>query len=127
MLVACYGSLKKGYYNHGALGDDAEFLGKDSVRAVMYSNGAYPKLYKVELEADGEGGLNAEYVFDPLNSRNHELEIYQVNDRAYKRIDQMELGAGYEAEQIDTEWGPATIYYMPHENFNSEDKWVEKY
>ena len=118
MLVACYGSLKKGYYNHGALGDDAEFLGKDSVRAVMYSNGAYPKLY----HSDGYGS-----PLDEDHQRNHELEIYRVNDRAYKRIDQMELGAGYEAEQIDTEWGPATIYYMPHKNFTNADKWVEKY
>lgn len=117
-LIACYGSLKKGYYNNPALGTDAEFKGEHSVRAVMYSNGSYPKLYHPDCPGD---------PFEEDKQRNHVLEVYEINDNAYRRIENMELGAGYVTEQIETPYGLAAIWYMPHEHFSSADKWIEKY
>lgn len=122
-LVAFYGSLKRGHYNHSALGADAEFLGEGVVRGVMYSNGSYPKLYHFAVGL----GDNLDGVLVEDLERDHVLEIYKINEEAYRGIHNMELGAGYVAEEIETDWGPATIYYMPHEHFSNSDKWVESY
>lgn len=120
-LVACYGSLKKGHYNHRALGEDKEFLGTVPVRGVMYSNGSYPKLYKPDGEV-GDAG-----VLSPDKERDHVVEIYRVNDQAFSYIKGMEVGAGYTPEDLETEHGTATIYWMPHERFYAGDTWVEAY
>lgn len=121
MLVACYGSLKKGFYNHHALGGDAKFLGNTVVRGAMYWNNSYPKLY----HTTGHEGIDGK--FDLMYTRPHQLEVYEVNDQAYQHIRAMELGAGYDEQDIKTEWGTAKIYYMPHENFDSSDTWIEAY
>ena len=118
-LVAVYGSLKKGFYNHRGLGDDKEFLGRHSVRGVMYSNGSYPKLYHPQGKSKHPLGYSL--------ARFHELEVYRISDARFNAITQMEIGAGYTPEVIDTEFGPATIYYMPHRNFYEGDTWVEAY
>lgn len=119
-LIACYGSLKKGYYNNPALGGDAEFMGEAAVRAVMYSNGSYPKLY----HSTGHKVIDQ---FDLSKTREHVLEVYNINEKAYRRIENMELGAGYVTETIETPYGEASIWYMPHEHFSSSDKWIDKY
>lgn len=117
MLIACYGSLKKGYYNHEILGEDAKFLGNAEVMAVMYSNGSYPKLYR----------SNSDKRFFHDLAREHTIEVYDINKDAFKDIFSMEVGAGYRLEEVETPYGEAGIYYMPHEHFSSHDKWVEKY
>lgn len=122
MLIACYGSLKKGFYNHRALGEDAKFLGTSSVLGVMYSNGSYPKLYKPGISTNEADNFLREEL-----ERQHELEIYDISGSNYRDIRGMELGAGYEEEDIETEWGPTKIYWMPHQNFNEDDKWIESY
>lgn len=128
MLVACYGSLKEGFYNHRVLGEDAEFLGKSLVQGVMYWNGSYPKLYKPYTPVEEYGDRPANLLaIEHKNARDHELEIYRVSEKAFDHINAMELGAGYVAEEIETEWGPATIYWMPHENFSDTDKWIAGY
>lgn len=119
MLIACYGSLKKGYYNHEILGEDAKFLGRAEVKGVMYSNGSYPKLYR---RSEDMGSL-----FGSEFEREHTIEIYDINKDAFKDIFSMEVGAGYRLEEVETPYGEAGIYYMPHEHFSSHDKWVEKY
>lgn len=118
-LVAVYGSLKKGFYNHRGLGEDAEFLGRGIVNGVMYSNGSYPKLY----HPTGKDGGS----FDDDLSENHEIEVYRITDARFQGIESMEHGAGYISETIETEWGPATIYFVPHKNFYEGDHWVEAY
>lgn len=120
MLVACYGSLKKGFYNHRVLGEYADFLGKSSVWGVMYWNGSYPKLYKVEND-DYDSPFRL-----PLEKK-HELEVYRISDNAFDRINAMELGAGYVAETVETEWGLAMMYWMPHEHFDEADTWIGGY
>ncbi len=116
-LVAVYGSLKKGQYNHAGLGADAEHLGDMTVRGVMYSNGSYPKLYK----QDGVLGFPNEVTKD------YPVEVYRIDEARYNGITRMEEGAGYDAQDIETPYGVATIYYMPHDNFSSRDHWVEAY
>lgn len=120
MLIATYGSLKKGFYNHNALGGDATFIGNSSVHGVMYWNGRYPKLYKV---------VNDDYdsPFRLPTERKHKLEIYDISDEAYNYIRIMEIGSGYEEEKIDTEWGSAIIYWMPHKYFDIDDEWIKEY
>lgn len=122
MIVAVYGSLKKGFYNHRALGADARFLGKDKVRGVMYSNGSYPKLYKpLVIGTDGADMFRDELI------RDHELEVYSIENHMHDYIHGMEIGAGYIEEDIKTEFGKAKIYYMPHDLFDPEDVWVKDY
>lgn len=120
-LVAVYGSLKKGFYNHRGLGDDKEFLGNMTINGVMYSNGSYPKLYKSDGDANDEG------VLAPSKARDHEVEVYRISERPFTGITRMEVGAGYTPEQIETPYGLATIYYMDHKNFYDGDHWVEAY
>lgn len=137
MLIACYGSLKEGHYNHDALGALAKFLGTTKVNGVMYSNGSYPKLYKVNSDmADLATFLPNEkneirdgkvFPFTDSEAREHKVEVYDVSDQAFRAINNMELGAGYEGEELVTEYGVATIYWMPHESFDETDEWVEKY
>ncbi len=120
-LIACYGSLKKGFYNHKALGLDAEFLGTVPVWGVMYWNGSYPKLYKAN------GNFGTESLFDVSKQAKHEVEIYRISPECAKVVSIMEEGAGYVAEEIETPYGAAVIYYMPHARFDSDDEWIPEY
>ncbi len=127
-LVAVYGSLKKGFYNHRGLGDDKEFLGGMAVDGVMYSNGSYPKLYKPDSECKCQASdFACDSSFCMNKARVHDIEVYRINARRFESITSMEVGAGYTPEQIETPWGPATIYYMDHKNFYDGDHWVEAY
>lgn len=124
-LVAVYGSLKKGFYNHQGLGDDAEYLGNMTVNAVMYSNGSYPKIYHVGNFANEVDDFGTK--FSSGLARDHEVEVYRITDARYASITRMEVGAGYVAEDIETPYGTATMYWMPHEHFYEHDHWVEAY
>lgn len=97
----------------------------------MYSNGSYPKLYKGVDQFEEDAELRAKFLADPAfednKARQHELEIYDVSEQAYEGIRGMELGAGYEEEQIETPFGSAAIYWMPLGRAGSFDHWVESY
>jgi len=92
--VAVYGSLKKGKYNHPLM-ETSELLGKATIKAKMFSLGSYPAIIKGDDE--------------------HEVELYNMPDDMFSRVQGMELGAGYiEEEQeftIDGESIKATVYY----------------
>lgn len=119
-LVACFGSLKKGFYNHAALGA-AEFLGSTSVLGVMYLHGSYPRMYHVvNDDYDSPFGLDKE--------RAHEVEVYSVDEAHYQGVRAMELGAGYFEEEIETPYGVAKIYFNPHSVFSpGMDKYIAAY
>lgn len=123
-LVAVYGSLKKGYYNHEGLGEDSEYLGNMTIDAVMYSNGSYPKIYHQIENPTAEGDTTA---FGSDKVRKHEVEVYRINEKRYFAISSMEHGAGYVSEDIETPYGTATMYWMPHKRFSEHDHWVEAY
>ncbi len=123
-IVACYGSLKEDFYNHGALGKDANLLGKTSYAGVMYLHGSYPNLYKpINNKCDGTQSPFCYHL-----ARTHILEVYEIGDTANANIEMMEFGAGYYSEEIDTDWGKATIYLNPHEVYDPElDEWIGNY
>ncbi len=123
-LIACYGTLKKGGYNHRALGRDAEFMGVSSVRGVMYWNGSYPKLYSIEESFTQPSDF---IKSNEGKERDHAIEVYRVNDQCAAYIRLMEKQAGYVEWTITTEWGPAIIYYMPHTSFDPNDEWIAEY
>lgn len=74
-LITVYGSLKKDRYNHSIL-SSSKFIGNASVIGTLYSLGSYPALI--------EEGYNQ-----------YEAETYEVDDKTYQSISNMERGAGY--------------------------------
>lgn len=90
-VIAVYGSLKKGKYNHTIL-ESCKFLGETKVTGTLYSVGSYPALIE-----EGEN----EYV----------AEVYEVPDTIYQSIRGMELGAGYKEVVVDGN----IIYYADDE------------
>ena len=112
-LIAVYGSLRKGFFNHKIL-EGAQFLGTDSVEGIMYWNGKYPKLYH-------PNGDNNE------RSNEHVVEIYNLPDSLFDSINRVEIGAGYIPEVFPTQWGDATMWWMPQEHFNAGDEWIASY
>lgn len=111
MLIGAYGSLKEGFYNHGALGLTAKLVGKSSVKGVMHLRGSYPVL----VHGKGDDALE------------HELEIYNISESAFNRIHHMELMAGYVEEELKTPFGVVTMWWMPKEGLTDYDKWIPAY
>lgn len=97
--VAVYGTLKRGYSNHRLLAR-SRFLGTDHLRnIVLYDLGPYPGA----LEAPSSGVL---------------VEVYEVNDRTFARIDALEgydardpRRGHYDRRQLTTRFGPAWVYF----------------
>ncbi len=127
-LIATYGSLRKGFYNHAWLGHDPVFKGNDDIFGVMYlAYSSYPHLYH---ESDKPFTLDIGETTLPFRksmSRPHKIEIYEIDNFNFHAIDAMEKEAGYSPETIDTKFGKATIWFNPHEKFNSNLKWIEAY
>jgi gamma-glutamylcyclotransferase (GGCT)/AIG2-like uncharacterized protein YtfP len=103
MLIAVYGSLRKGLYNH-VLIEKSTYVGKfDTLPEYnLYDLGSYPALTK-----DG----NTSIV----------VEVYRVNEKTLVDVDRLEgyrkdnLGScHYVREKIDTPFGEAYIYVFPH-------------
>ena len=124
-LVACYGSLKEGFYNHPALGADAKLMGYAKVSGVMYLCGSYPHLY--HSDGSTEELEFGETPFAESLERQHVVEVYEINSDAFRSINNMELGAGYSAETLDTEWGAATVYITDPECYSPRLEWIEAY
>lgn len=129
VLVATYGSLKAGFYNHPALGKDAVLKGKTTVQGVMYLAGGYPHLYHWECdwESPKEGNPKRCSPFCENLQREHEVEVYEINVDSYAFIVAMETGAGYVEEELPTEWGNAKIYFNPHDSYYSGLRYIESY
>jgi len=118
-LVAVYGSLKKGFYNHYMLGEDKELRGKSTVHGVMYLCGTYPRLFHVAKDDN--------HAFGTLLESQHEVEVYSINDSAYERIRGMEIGARYTEETLLTDWGEAKIYWADTDSFRDSYRWIKAY
>lgn len=82
-VIAVYGSLKMGRYNHPLI-QGSQFLGESKIKGTMYSLGSYPALVE-------EG--NKEYT----------VELYQVPTMTHERVRNMELGAGYKEKELEFE------------------------
>jgi gamma-glutamylaminecyclotransferase len=78
-LVFVYGTLKRGFYNHSLL-ERAEFIREDQTEAgfVMVSRGSYPAVYQ-----------------DPTRPDRVHGELFTVDDRTLRILDQLESPYGY--------------------------------
>ena len=99
-LVAVYGSLKRGHFNHDLL-EDAEYLGEDFLfDYTLYDLGAFPAIKKGE----SDGVI---------------VEIYRVTTQQLHRLDQLE---GFNAEE------PHKSFYLRVEVESSYgDVWVYEF
>lgn len=95
MKLFVYGSLRKGECNHYIL-KGQKFLGavKTSPLYTMVSFGLYPGL--------GFAGSGTTSIVG---------EVYEVTEAVAKRIEKIELGAGYLAEEIQLEDGSLVLGY----------------
>lgn len=100
--VAVYGSLRKGFGNHGRL-RGAEFVGTTQTEQSysMYSLGGFPM---VQLEGVKVGPVT--------------VEIYDCNDEVMRGLDMLEgyRGPGhsnfYDRSEVETGLGAALIYHI---------------
>ena len=100
--VVCYGSLKKGYFNHFMLGEGAKYLGNHKLQGEMYLVAdAYPILFK---------GCNS-----------YDAEVYEILHEDYANVHKMEISAGYELCTINTPYGFAVAFY------GDKNKWDDLY
>jgi gamma-glutamylcyclotransferase (GGCT)/AIG2-like uncharacterized protein YtfP len=94
-LVAVYGTLKQGQYNHPVLGrQGAEYIGVDILTGwVMYDLGSFPCIVPTKLP---------ESIV---------VEVYEVAD--LRATDRLEGYPGfYDRVQVVTRYGSAWIYFM---------------
>ena len=94
-LVAVYGTLKQGQYNHPVLHrQGAEYLGTDILYGwAMYDLGSFPCVVPMKL------------------SGSIVVEVYEVAD--LKATDRLEGYPGfYDRVQVVTHYGSAWIYFM---------------
>ena len=92
MKLFCYGTLKKGFGNHGIL-KDAEYLGKAVIDGKMYSMGAFPY---VDITKKG-------FV---------EGEVYKINPQILAKCDTLEgYPHFYNRTLVDAMF---YVYHMKH-------------
>lgn len=94
MLIAVYGTLRKGCYNYKSKGlDVAKYKGDERVTGfVMHHNGSYPMI----VRSDENDSIL--------------VEVYEVPSEVALPIIQMETGAGYEMDLVNTSQGVAVIF-----------------
>lgn len=93
ILVAVYGSLRKGMGNHRLL-TSAELMTTERISGFeMYSLGGYPFI------RPGEGDIT--------------IEVYVVDTHTFKRLDQLEgFPSFYNRKLVKTSVGSAWIYFI---------------
>jgi gamma-glutamylcyclotransferase (GGCT)/AIG2-like uncharacterized protein YtfP len=94
MLIAVYGSLRRGEFNHRPFAGYLRHAGTERLSGYdMYSLGYYPAVKR------GSGSIV--------------VDLFNVDDKSIvRRLHFMELSAGYSAEFADTSVGLATIWLM---------------
>ena len=119
MLLAVYGTLKKGHHNHEVhLNRPPIYANIINLNATMYSNGRYPMLIRSDQNND---------IF---------IEIYELTQEELLKIDELETPFGYSRSLIELpNFDPFWIYYYddnkpPQEfhqiisgNFEKEIEW----
>lgn len=97
--IGVYGTLKEGCYNHSPWGlDKAKRLGTIKIRGAMdLAMGGYPRLYAI-------GDAPAEY------EREHDLEIYEIDDDTFSAIESMELGARYYTSILEQQYSDEDVH-----------------
>lgn len=109
-LIAVYGSLREGLYNHSLL-SDAKYIGAFTSDPIfsMYDLGHFPAIVN-------KGNFTVEF------------EVYAVNKKEAEQVDSLEGYTGndenswYKKGVIDTPFGKAFYYYFDKD---SNDKMKE--
>lgn len=119
MLMAVYGTLRKGCHNYRAKGlDIAKHMGDERITGfAMYHNGSYPMI----VRGDGNDSIL--------------IEIYDVPAEVALPIIKMEQGAGYEMDLVNTSHGVAVIFTQSSHQVRDKVKildgdwvqWCKKY
>ena len=111
ILVFVYGSLKRGFYNHGLL-ENSEFISeyKTGANFTLLDLIAYPAVLN-----EGTTSIKG--------------EIYRVNENTFKQLDQLEgYPRFYDRIVIETKMGNAWMYIL-QENKNhpviESGEWVQ--
>lgn len=107
MLVAVYGTLKKGRGNHGLM-MDSEFINKETVKGfIMYNVGGFPVVYR---------DINHSIV----------VEVYEVSQHVLEsNLDPLEGHPNwYKREQIETTVGTAWLYIMTDDRYRVQDRLI---
>lgn len=103
-IIAVYGTLKKGYYNHLLIRESGTYLGTYTVKGAMQMIGlSYPMLFE-------------------KGDKEYECEVYRIPAEVFQLVESMEHGAGYYTKILKTqEYGDIHIYFGEEGRF-SEDK-----
>ena len=104
MLVAVYGSLKRGLGNYALL-RESEFKGglKTAPEFTMYDLGAFPGIM-------------------PNGNTSITCEVFEVDEPTFETLDRLEGYPNfYDRMKIDTEWGEAWIYFLAHDRYRHND------
>lgn len=111
-LIAVYGTLKKGFGLHSSYMRNASFLGETVVFGAMQTNGAYPSLFeRVPID------FYRDYV----------VEVYSIPVEDFKRIENMEVGAGYYVGNIVTQFGLSKIFWRSPKYFDPSQEIISKF
>ena len=115
---ASYGSLRKGFWNHTRFGLGEPILTTVIAGAMfMDPNLGYPWLF------DGQ-----DHIFPSNQMQNYPIEVYEVSEEIYDRINSMEINSGYR-EVIHVIQGiPTTLWFADWNQIHpSEDQWISDY
>lgn len=93
MLIAVYGTLRKGDYNDG-------FLQK------------YKPLSTERVEGFEMFNLGGSYPYVARGADDITVEVYDVPEEVFAPIERMERGAGYDVSKAKTTFGVADIFCM---------------
>lgn len=121
MLLAVYGTLRKGCRLNGMMGANAKLLGTDRIFGYdMYHNGSYPYAVPSSIE---DGKNNSILV-----------EIWDVDTKPAIEVMRLELSAGYDLRDVPTTQGVAALLeYSKHRSglmriLNGDFvEWCQKY
>jgi len=107
-IIMTYGTLRKGgiYHKRFLESKNAKFLGQEKIKGFeMYNLVSYPAIIK------GEG----EVV----------VEIYQVTEKVFERIDRMEKLARYNSEEIIINKIKATLWFFDKKTLKEYSKAIK--
>lgn len=111
-LLFCYGSLRTGEYNHTLLSRSKKIADAVVDSFVLYSLGVFPAMVPSDDPSSQVYG-----------------EVFEVDPSEFARINMMELGAGYVAQEvsaIQTEDLAKTIYQSLTYVFR-DSKWLHDF
>lgn len=109
MLLAVYGTLREGDYNHKLLGLNPKFLVQERVHGFQMYN--LSNLYPCVVRDDNASIL---------------VEVYDVPEKVFDYVTDMELSAGYGITSVNTSVGDCQLFYMTQERMERSKRYGER-